>query len=272
MEANVDNILENLPTGSSSESPPNEKGDMDRDPHLRTSSCPYKLDIIPNIGGINEVDAFSNSEKMVRLKSESPTLPGFLIKSFRPQVCMSISSNSAEQFKDIQSLLMKYRREGLLLSEIHSLASAYCRTRNQICTLTALTITLICSVTEPLLKDCAVSGTFSTVSFAFIGGLNVVFNFLSFQQRTEKHKQSRDSYLAIVDTIEVSLAYSHEEGANAKYDFNKVLNEVRQIKNTITKNAPAIPHTIAKKYETILSPSLLKHELKLKIKEETCKK
>ena len=93
--------------------------------------------------------------------------------------------------------------------------------------------------------------------------MNVVFNFLAFQQREEKHKQARDSYLQIVDSIEVALAYSHEEGADKKYDFNKVMGEVRQIRTSIVKNAPAIPVYLSHKYEDILAPSLLKYELKV---------
>ena len=197
--------------------------------------------------------------------STSPSFSNILVRSFQPKLRQSNSSDSGEQFKDIQSLLAKYRKESLLLSDIHMMASEYCRCRNQFCTLTALIVSLVCSVVDPILQKYAddVQKIFTTISFAFIGGLNVVFNFLAFQQREEKHKQARDSYLQIVDSIEVALAYSHEEGADKKYDFNKVMGEVRQIRTSIVKNAPAIPVYLSHKYEDILAPSLLKYELKV---------
>ena len=199
----------------------------------------------------------------VSLGTPSP-IPNVLLKSFQPILKQSNSSDSGEQFKDIQSLLMKYRKESKLLAEIHMLAAEFCRTRNQICTLSALMIALLCSVADPILQKYAdeIQKIFTTVSFAFIGGLNVIFHFLAYQQREEKHKQARDNYLQIIDSIEVAVAYSHEEDADKKYDFHKVLAEVRQIKTSIAKNSPPIPPHISHKYERILAPSLLKYEVK----------
>jgi len=191
-------------------------------------------------------------------------IPNVLLKSFQPILKQSNSSESGEQFKDIQSLLLKYRKESKLLAEIHMLASEFCRTKNQHCTLVALMVALVCSVVDPILQKYAdeIQKIFTTVSFAFIGGLNVIFHFLAYQQREEKHKQARDNYLQIVDNIEVALAYSHEENAEKTYDFTKVLTEVRQIKTSIAKNAPPIPPHISHRYECILAPSLLKYEVK----------
>ena len=224
-----------------------------KSPTLRDSPKTPTLKINPIIGEIN----MQNSRR-------STSISNILVKSFQP--CLKRnggSSESGEHFRDVQALLLKYRKEALLLSEIHMTSSEFCRVRNQWCTLCALIVALVCSVIDPILQKYAdgVQKVFTTVSFAFIGGLNVVFNFLAFQQREEKHKQARDSYLLIVDSVEIALAYSAEEDSDKRYDFNKVLAEVRQIKTAITKNAPTIPPSISTKYESILCPSLLKYEL-----------
>ena len=192
--------------------------------------------------------------------STGPAYSTGVLKSLHPQLIKCTSSESEEQLKDIHALLLKYRKESLLLSEIHMAASEYCANRNTYCTLIALTVSLLCSCTDPIIEGyfgCSVHKLFTTISFAFIGGLNVVFNFLAFQRREEKHKQTRDSYLQIVDMIEMALVITQEQ------NLNKVMSDVKQMRNAILKNSYSIPHCISGKYESILSPSLLKYELKV---------
>lgn len=260
----------------------NEDKESSDDEYSKKSSVKNNMKINPTNSPISDVNIGSpilrinpiiedniGPKNSVSLGTPSP-IPNVLLKSFQPILKQSNSSESGEQFKDIQSLLLKYRKESKLLAEIHMLASEFCRTKNQQCTLAALMVALVCSVVDPILQKYAdeIQKIFTTVSFAFIGGLNVIFHFLAYQQREEKHKQARDNYLQIVDNIEVALAYSHEEGAEKTYDFTKVLTEVRQIKTSIAKNAPPIPPHISHKYECILAPSLLKYEIKTEKEEQ----
>ena len=211
--------------------------------------------------------------------SPNPSLSPGLVKTFQPQILTKPvktlnTSDSGEEFKDPRNLLAKYRTESQLLSEIHNKSAEYCSSRNQFCTLFALTISLVCSVVDPILQRYAedVQKIFTTVSFAFIGGINVMFNFLAYQQKSELHKQARDSHRQIVEMVEVTFAYSNSD-ESINYDFNKVLNEIRQIHTNLTKISPPIPSPIALKYDKILCPSLLKRELKdLKKKEEVEKR
>lgn len=202
--------------------------------------------------------------------SPSPKLsslsPG-LFRTFQPKMISKTlktinMSDSENNFKDPKSLLIKYRTESLLLSEIHNKSSEYCFTRNQICMILSLTITLICSIIDIVLQKYKnTQNFFTTISFIFIGTINVIFNFLAYQQKAELHKQVRDSYCQIVEMIEVTFAYTNSREVIC-YDINRVLGEIRQIHNNLTKITPPIPRHISKKYESILCPSLIKRELK----------
>ena len=193
-------------------------------------------------------------------------VPLEVIKSFHPQLLtfQSKTSDSGAEFKDPKALMCKYRTESLLLAEIHTKAAQYCDYRNTFCTLFALSVSLLCSVLDPILQRYAedLQKVFTTASFALIGGLNVMFNFMAFQQRCEHHKQTRDAHRQIVEVVEVSLAYASTNTIGDDYDFTKILGEIRQIHTNLTKISPPIPSSIAQKYEKILCPSLLKRELK----------
>ena len=225
---------------------------------------PFGGNVTPNI--IDSPKLENNNLKVNKIKfsvsSLSPSLS--TVKPFNNNVLSSNINtiNSSEEFKDPKSLLCKYRKESSLMSEIHNKSSEFCLSKNKFCTLFALTVTLLCSVADPILQKYAEDAQkiFTTASFAFIGGINVMFNFLAWQQKAELHKQARDSHRQIIEKVEMSFAYSAV--SEGPYDFTKALNEISQIHTNLTKIAPPIPPSISEKYETILCPSLLKRELK----------
>lgn len=221
----------------------------------------YAPSAVCSIGKTHRPSSIIPSGLQHRLSDESSpfmNIPDIFFKNVQPETSITLSQND---FRDIQTLLIKYRKEALLLSEIHMLSSRYCTHYNQICTLTSLILSIMCSVANPIIVEYTskqMHELFSSITFAFIGGLNVVFNFIAFQQRAERHKQIQEHYVQIIDTIEVALAISNEEGVDTSFDFNKILSDVRVIKNTIAKNSITIPSKIANRYDFIISKSLRK--------------
>lgn len=200
-----------------------------------------KEDMCPNLETPIE-NANYNPSTVANAHSEASTIP------------------SQEDIRDIRVLLIKYKKEAFLMSEIHMLSARYCRNNNQYCTIVALLLSILCSIANPIIIEYSskqIHELFSSITFAFIGGLNVVFNFIAYQKRMEQHKQVQVYYIQIIDIVEHALAVS----SGVKYDFNKVLSDVRSIRNTIAKNGPPVPNHIAKRYESILVSSLVKHEL-----------
>uniref|UniRef100_A0A6C0LLV1 SMODS and SLOG-associating 2TM effector domain-containing protein n=1 Tax=viral metagenome TaxID=1070528 RepID=A0A6C0LLV1_9ZZZZ len=263
MSNGKDNILSPLP-----ELPRIVRSDGAMEDNGSISNHSEKINHFP-FGG--ELTPISKIPSRLRF-TDSPTTRIGLIKAFTPEILEKTTktSDSGEEFKNPKALLNKYRKESSLLAEIHTKSSLYCESRNQFCTLFALTLSLLCSVVDPILQRYAedIQKIFTTASFALIGGLNVMFNFLAWQQKSEHHKQARDAHRQIVEIVELAFAYSAEK----EYDFNKVLNEIRQIHTNLTKITPPIPGPISLKYEKILSPSLLKSELKELKKIENNKK
>ena len=146
------------------------------------------------------------------------------------------------EIRSVRQLLINLHRSARLNADVHYESLKHYESMNLKSNIMLLTISLIASVISPVLDNMktSVSQIFTSASLTLIGGLGVILNRLGFQTKIEKHRQARESFIEIVDLIEMAMAYANEEEASRKYDFTHVLNEVQQIRHNLNKFAPPI--------------------------------
>jgi hypothetical protein len=173
----------------------------------------------------------------------------------------SYSMNDAE-ITNMRDLLRSLRTNSRLYAEMHTIASRYCGLWNTRLTVFVLAIALLCSIISPILSmvNADVKDVFTSSAFALIGGLNVIFNFLAFQTREQKHLHVRNDFIHIAELIEIAVACASDPEHDKTYDFNNVLLEVQQIKSKVTQHSQPLPAHILEKYASIAMPNIIRHE------------
>lgn len=174
--------------------------------------------------------------------------------SITPTIERSVSQfirhHSIDEIKGIKELLINLHKSSVLNSEIHYQCYKHYEQLNTKANIGLLSISLFASILSPILEryDHESNQLFSTVSLAMIGGLGVILNRLGYQTRIEKHRQVHESFVEIIDLIEIAMAYANEEGAGSStYDMTHVLNEVRQIRHNLNKFAPPASNHIVER-------------------------
>ena len=152
-----------------------------------------------------------------------------------------------------RDLLLKLKMNAELHYEMHTLAAKHCHKWYIILTTLTLMFSLICAVISPILLQYTAGTTFSAFSsssFAFIGGTNLVFNNFSYSSRTLKHNIAKDEYSQIVDLLDIALTQRDENPCN----IVPILTEVQLLKKNLIKFTPQLPEFILDKYNEVLLP------------------
>ena len=147
-----------------------------------------------------------------------------------------------EEIRSVRQLLVNLHKSARLNADVHYESIKHYERLNLKANILILVISMSSSIIAPIMDSMAHEQymMFVSTSYAIIGGLGVILNRLGYQTKMEKHTQARESFIEIVDLIEMTMAYANEEGASQTYDFTHVLNEVQQIRHNLNKFAPPI--------------------------------
>jgi hypothetical protein len=173
----------------------------------------------------------------------------------------SVSSDHNEpsfiQRLTIRDLLIHLRRRHTISAAAHGLAATRSERFHRLFTVAILSISLLAAVGENIIRaatkgdDGVTSNIVNSISFALIGGLTSINNFLGYQAREQKHLHSRDEHTKVIKLIEIAIAYDNTGGGGEEYDFSMVLEEIGQIHESLKQSAIEIPASILKKFDKL---------------------